>query len=255
VVNCLITPWLSVFIILQLANGGANFFVTWQLSTDTDTVQGILLLLVMANLLMPFILTSLHGLKQLYWMFISGVQFYMFLPTMVGYFGAYAFSRTWDLSWGNRPSDTLTSIVQDKSKKEHDEIKARIKNASRFICWAIFMCNVVLVLLLSVLRMDPYALLVVACCVFCWSLLQMFLSFFFLLYLFVFKRIPHYLNRFLFCKFTSDDYLDFLYHTDPADLQRFMENEGLVSRSNANCAKCIQPDAEQPPDAEIVNQQ
>jgi hypothetical protein len=36
--------------------------------------------------------------------------FVLYLPTMTAFFGAYAFSRLHDLTWGSRPSDSLLSM-------------------------------------------------------------------------------------------------------------------------------------------------
>src|SRR3989338_803542 len=40
-------------------------------------------------------------------MLLTIIPFYLFLPTLVAWFGAYSFARFHDLKWGNRPSNQM----------------------------------------------------------------------------------------------------------------------------------------------------
>jgi len=56
------------------------------------------------------------------------IPYYLMLPMLVAWFGSYAYSRTWDLSWGNRPADEVGDLDNDqrnflKKKIKEDSIK------------------------------------------------------------------------------------------------------------------------------------
>ena len=68
--------------------------------------------------LFPFvnaILLSGRGHSFLF-MIKSVIPYMLFIPLLVGWFGAYSYSRIHDLSWGNRPANELTDINEDQRK-------------------------------------------------------------------------------------------------------------------------------------------
>jgi len=142
---------------------------------------------------MPFLLSLLHSWAQLAWMFWSIGHFLVFLPTFVGTIGAYAVSRTWDLSWGNRPSENLSSMEASKAFAEQQAIKNQQKNASRFVNWLVVTLNITLVLTITLLEWSPIPIVVLACLVFFWALVQMILSLIYLLKQLIVERwLCHY---------------------------------------------------------------
>lgn len=76
------------------------------------------LYLAIAILTCPFIAAfCLNGRMHSVMYMIKSVVFYLlFVPLLVGWFGSYAYSRTWDLSWGNRPANELNDITLDQKK-------------------------------------------------------------------------------------------------------------------------------------------
>lgn len=76
------------------------------------------LYMAIAVLICPFISSiflSGRGHSFMY-MIKSFIQYMLFVPLLVGWFGSYAYSRTWDLSWGNRPANELNDITIDQKK-------------------------------------------------------------------------------------------------------------------------------------------
>lgn len=71
-----------------------------------------------AVLLFPFFLSVLlsgRGHSFMY-MIKSFVQYTLFIPLLIGWFGSYAYSRIWDLTWGNRPANELNDITADQKE-------------------------------------------------------------------------------------------------------------------------------------------
>jgi len=230
VINSVITPWLITMIVLQLVSG--EWESIWKLDTSYNDVRTLMLCFVLISMLFPALLTALHGPSQLFWMAISFIQFYLFLPTMVGYFGAYASSRIWDLSWGNRPSDSLSSIAQTKTQAQQAENKSRIRTTARFVCWTIVALNLTLVLLLSELQSTEYALFIVTCIVFSAALLQMIVSFVFLLFRSVLVQLPRFLFA-LICLHPSFEGTLLSATGIKAFLKVFLQREGLSASAEA----------------------
>merc|ERR1719158_2390324 len=56
---------------------------------------------------LPFFMALLSSMTSFVNMIVTFPAYLFFLPTFVGWFAAYAFARTSDLTWGNRPSDSL----------------------------------------------------------------------------------------------------------------------------------------------------
>ena len=48
------------------------------------------------------------------YMLKSFIHYWLFVPLLVAWFGSYAYSRLWDLSWGNRPGSDLTDVTQEQ---------------------------------------------------------------------------------------------------------------------------------------------
>jgi hypothetical protein len=168
-----ITPWMIAIVIRELSVAKGVELLTFS-GNGTDS---LLMYLVLANMGLPLIITTLHGPLEGLWMARSFIQFYFFLPTMVGYFTAYSFSRIWDLSWGNRPSESLKSLADTKSTQQQADIKSGLKNTARFWCWLVVVLNLGLIVMLIVpWEAKSYVLMGVACVVFAATLIQMVTS-------------------------------------------------------------------------------
>lgn len=88
----------------------------------------------------PFI-TSLflsgRGHSFMY-MIKSFVQYTLFIPLLIAWFGSYAYSRTWDLSWGNRPATEMNDI----SVEQRDIMVTKFKEKSVYIILGLIVLNI-----------------------------------------------------------------------------------------------------------------
>lgn len=78
--------------------------------------QSLMILIAFAVFFLPFILALMSSLTSFYNMLCTFPAYLLFLPTFTGWFGAYAFVRTSDLTWGNRPSDSLFDHTNDSNQ-------------------------------------------------------------------------------------------------------------------------------------------
>ena len=84
---------------------------------------------------MPFILSFMlagRAHSTLY-MIKSFLHYILLIPLVVAWFGSYAYSRTWDMSWGNRPTGKL-DVSKDQRKNmvrkfKEDSVKLVILSA------------------------------------------------------------------------------------------------------------------------------
>jgi len=103
--------------------------------------------MILAAYLLPIIesfFLSMYG-ASFKLMLQSMFHFYLFLPTMTAWMTSYSFSRTWDLSWGNRPSsDEFENLAASKVAAKKEEIKARADGLTLFMVVGnitLFMCK------------------------------------------------------------------------------------------------------------------
>lgn len=67
------------------------------------------------------------------------IPYLLFMPMMISWFGSYSYSRTWDLSWGNRPSNELNDITAEQRKNMVKDFKEK----SRLLILGILVLNVI----------------------------------------------------------------------------------------------------------------
>jgi hypothetical protein len=115
-------------------------------------------------------------------MLITGPFFYLFLPTMVGTFAVYAFSRTWDLSWGNKPSESLFSLGSTIDKSQSEKIKRETLQNARFVSYFIACSNIFSFILVVELEMNKYVLGSITVFILIWGIFQMLLSLIWIVY-------------------------------------------------------------------------
>jgi len=125
----------------------------------------------------PFLLGLFHP-QSLPYMFSTCLQFYLFLPTMVGIFGAYSFSRSWELTWGNRPSDALESLANSKTVEEQKKRKDAQYQNGKTIAYLIVIVNIILIIVvISIRDALPYFTLALSFIICVFAIIQMGLSF------------------------------------------------------------------------------
>jgi hypothetical protein len=134
--------------------------------------------------------------------------FYCFLPTLVSLLPMYAFARTWELTWGNRPSEALQisgkgsekvslvkspiSIAPSLSNKsslstlemeytaireQQSKFRSDLFHSSTLITASIWTANLFIFLISLELEFNNTFLLIISLFVLGWTLMQMFVSF------------------------------------------------------------------------------
>ena len=114
------------------------------ISTEKDDSEFVMLYEVVLYMgicvfLGPFLLALLLSGRghSLMFMIKSYIPYILFLPMMIAWFGSYSYSRTWDLSWGNRPATELGDI----SKEQKQIMVAKFKEKSVKILLLLLACN------------------------------------------------------------------------------------------------------------------
>ncbi|AYV78509.1 MAG: hypothetical protein Edafosvirus16_8 [Edafosvirus sp.] len=168
-----------IFIMTSMISGFVVMYKTrssiW-LSIDDWEVQDGMTLLIAFSLLGPLFLALFHSLTSFMYMLFSIVQFYLLLPTMVAYIGAYSLSRVWDLSWGNRPSEksSLKTTLSEDVRKQNGE---KIKKIGMQISQGVICTNLLVAIsILSFSKPNDIFVVLLAIFIFSWSAIQMVFS-------------------------------------------------------------------------------
>ena len=95
-----------------------HYFLTLRTDEFMEIVKSgsFIIFLAIFVIFVPFFLSlclSGRGHSFLY-MVRSFIYYMLFLPLFIAWFGSYAYARTWDLTWGNRPSNELTDITPEQ---------------------------------------------------------------------------------------------------------------------------------------------
>jgi len=169
----LVSVWLLTIVALVVFN-----------SPSIDALPAIMWI-VIGTISFPFLLALLYSPYSFLLMLRSWFCFFVFLPTMVGFFGAYSFARTWELTWGNRPSDT---DHKNAVKEAQDRAKEVLRDRARFICWIIVISNIAFAIAVTRLESLELSLIIICGFVAAWALIQMVFSLFHAI-LYNFQRI------------------------------------------------------------------
>lgn len=170
------------------------------------------------NMFMPFLLAALHDWKSLGLMFSSVIQYTLLLPTFTITLSVYAFSRLWELTWGNRPSDKLLTLKQKKTKAEQEQIQNKLQRHASIVAWSLVALNLGMTVLFAYMQQEKMFVFILQLVIFIWSSLQMVCS---LLYFIVrmFVLSYQFLKRLVVAKTTSRKRMDIL--QKEADTQEF----------------------------------
>jgi len=119
--------WIVVNLVIQLVSflNSSHLDILPHLTFDQEKFQAYI---VIATIFAPFLLVLLHDRKSFGYMLFSWPFFLVFMPTMVSFFAVYSFSRTYDLTWGNRPSEKLTTFssqVQQKRTARAQHVRSK----------------------------------------------------------------------------------------------------------------------------------
>lgn len=199
-----------LFDVITIINVGVAGLMILSLVLNVLQFDNILnIAIVGANCVMPFILAAMHDWTSLRLMIGSFVQYVMLLPTFTAFLSVYAFSRMWELTWGNRPSDRLTTIAKKKTDAQLQEIKEQLVANARGVAWTLVVLNLVLSFVFY--RAQQYSIFITGLqiFIFAWSTVQMVLSFMYFIYKFI-ARVLSFVFRCCRVCSTSQTKLDLL---------------------------------------------
>jgi hypothetical protein len=145
-------------------------------SSDWVTIVPLALLILV--MFVPLLSTCLADTKTFtrphrssFWYVItSGLAYFLFLPTLVAVFGAFATARLFDFTWGNRDSGGAT----DKLGPRLQELQQRAKLLSPFI---VFLNSAFVFLLADLQEISPHVLVTMSFLLFAPPMIQFFWSF------------------------------------------------------------------------------
>ncbi len=161
------------------------------------------------NMFMPFVLAALHDWKSLALMFGSFVQFTLLLPTFTITLSVYAFSRLWELTWGNRPSDKLLTLKNKKSKAEMEQIQNKLQRHASIVAWGLVALNLGMTVLFAYMQKEKMFVFILQLFIFVWSSLQMVCSLmYFIVRMFVLSY--QFMKRLVVAQTTSKKRMDIL---------------------------------------------
>lgn len=163
--------FVNVIVVAVMMYGFAmNFF-------DLSKIANVAI--IAFNIIMPFILAALHDWTSLYLMFTSVLQYVVLLPTFTVWLSVYSFSRLWELTWGNRPSDKLKTIHKKKSEAEMALIKTQLQTSAQTIAWILVALNIVANYSFMLLQDNKYFIIGLQIFIFSWSSFQIIFSLFY----------------------------------------------------------------------------
>lgn len=116
-------------------------------------------------------------------MIICAPLFYLFLPTLVGTLAVFSMSRTWDLTWGNRPSSALHSLSATLSPAEQAKKKAELFVHARLVSYSVLLINVILTVVAIEANVPAAVAEIVTIFVLVWAALQSIVSLIFISFL------------------------------------------------------------------------
>lgn len=140
--------------------------------SDATFTDALTIYIVIAMLVLPLIIAIIaDGSKSFLLMLRSIVPYYMILPMIVGFFSAYSFSRCWDLTWGNRPSEADPAHQQAQAKMEE------LKTQSATLSAVIAIANVFFFFLQELILTWNGGKLYMAFVIFATAIIQMLIGF------------------------------------------------------------------------------
>jgi len=194
--------WMTIFILycsFVVLHSGKNTFHEWSfyvllivgaitilgsfigsiyyLTQNPSQLEVITLVLVYGLMAAPALI-SLPNPESTWLMIKTFPLFYLFLPMLVAFFGAYSFARTFDFSWGNRDS---------AAEHMNDALKKLFKDRATSIMVFILLLNVIIVSVFATFGQSQYFLLATVCIIFGFTATQLLLSAIYFSRIFVLK--------------------------------------------------------------------
>lgn len=167
----------------------SNFF-------EERWIEVMPLIIVGATMVLPIISSALSAEcvvtkffdSPLWYILVSGLPYFLFLPTLVAVFGAFSLARLFDFTWGNRDSGGAVDKLGNRA--------VTLEDRAKFTSPLFVMLNIAAVFLLSDLQdISPLVLLILTCLLFAPPLINFILSFFYFAYWKIFNVFCDYLEH------------------------------------------------------------
>jgi len=181
-------------------DGNPNF---WNDPSSASAITYYLVIFILFCTLFPVFISLFTGGGSVYHMCRNIVPFYLFLPTLVSTFGAYAFARTFDLTWGNRPPSEIEAVTNATKRQAVEKAQTKLKEQSQASCTFIVILNLVIVFLGLMTIHINWVVLGAVACIFFPSLVQMIISFFWYVRFFIvrcLRQVLFFLSVIFCCK-------------------------------------------------------
>ena len=198
--HCLTDPLLTHNTTSVAQDGNPNF---WNDPSSASAITYYLVIFILFCTLFPVFISLFTGGGSVYHMCRNIVPFYLFLPTLVSTFGAYAFARTFDLTWGNRPPSEIEAVTNATKRQAVEKAQTKLKEQSQASCTFIVILNLVIVFLGLMTIHINWVVLGAVACIFFPSLVQMIISFFWYVRFFIvrcLRQVLFFLSVIFCCK-------------------------------------------------------
>eukprot|EP01113_Clastostelium_recurvatum_P024925 TRINITY_DN2986_c0_g1_i2.p1 TRINITY_DN2986_c0_g1~~TRINITY_DN2986_c0_g1_i2.p1 ORF type:complete len:951 (+),score=199.26 TRINITY_DN2986_c0_g1_i2:116-2968(+) len=140
-------------------------------SSGFDLLTAIASWSIIVIVALPILLALVHNPKSAGLMLISLVPYYLFIPMTVAFFASYAFARSWDLSWGNRPQSSDPSALAELETGQE-----AIRSSSRTLTAWIVLANIIFFFVEGMVLQHEWGVFILACLIFGSALIQMAFS-------------------------------------------------------------------------------
>lgn len=131
IMKALILVSLATTVISFVGLGHYYFVYKEYAFTDIFKPDNLFLYLGIATLLGPFIVATFLGGKMHSPLYLikSFLHYFLFMPLMIAWIGSYSYARTWDLTWGNRPSSEMVELTTEEKGKKIVEFKDKCRKS------------------------------------------------------------------------------------------------------------------------------
>eukprot|EP00027_Filamoeba_sp_ATCC50430_P013107 CAMPEP_0168572516 /NCGR_PEP_ID=MMETSP0413-20121227/17981_1 /TAXON_ID=136452 /ORGANISM="Filamoeba nolandi, Strain NC-AS-23-1" /LENGTH=959 /DNA_ID=CAMNT_0008605581 /DNA_START=106 /DNA_END=2981 /DNA_ORIENTATION=+ len=164
---------------------GSIFYLSTTSWTEANWISNLPITVTLAVMTSPLII-SIHRPASWLRSIKSVVPFYLFLPTLVAWFGSYSVARFSDITWGNRPAGEQSAAPGASSVPSEAMKRVKLQAST----WAAFviLANLVLILLCIQNNNSKYFIAAIALLVCSFSGIQITISAFYFFFHFLLEK-------------------------------------------------------------------
>eukprot|EP01103_Thecamoeba_quadrilineata_P002515 TRINITY_DN12465_c0_g1_i1.p1 TRINITY_DN12465_c0_g1~~TRINITY_DN12465_c0_g1_i1.p1 ORF type:complete len:799 (+),score=122.11 TRINITY_DN12465_c0_g1_i1:135-2531(+) len=182
----LVNVFIVVFAVVSIAH------ITYEVVVCRPTIYlsdtACILYIIVGAWLLPFFLGIFQGRHCIWLMLKSAIPYLTYLPTIVGGFQLYSISRLYDLTWGNRPSEKLDSLINndlgedentitpEEMNRNREKTKADLHNKAATVLGGLLLINAIILLVQVFLANSKSFILYFLLAIFSASIIQMVFS-------------------------------------------------------------------------------